>query len=67
MYWVLGEEKKRGRLATDVSSGSIFLKKKKKHHKQHKTKKELCNGRPGRSSSLKKRKKERKYCMISFT
>ena len=33
MYWGFGEgEKKRGRLATDVSSGPIFLSKKKKQN-----------------------------------
>ena len=31
MYWVFGEKKKRrGRLATDVSSGPIFLTKKRR-------------------------------------
>ena len=30
MYWGFGEKRKRGRLATDVSSGPIFLTKGKK-------------------------------------
>ena len=30
MHWGFGEEKKRGRLATDVSSGRIFPCKKEK-------------------------------------
>ena len=34
MYWGFEEKKKRGRMATDVSSGPIFLIKKKERERE---------------------------------
>ena len=53
MYWGFGEKKeKRGRLATDVSSGAIFLTKKKKEIALKEKKRNLWGGKKRKMNVL---------------